>query len=82
MVGNLDELNGIFVDRVGALSQFFAKYTSDAGEAVMMAKANLYNQLILQSNLWGYIDTFRIFAAACLLIIPLIILIKVPKLSK
>ena len=82
MVGNLDELNGIFVDRVDALSQFFAKYTSDAGEAVMMAKANLYNQLILQSNLWGYIDTFRIFAAACLLIIPLIILIKVPKLSK
>ena len=82
MVGSLHDLNGIFVERVEAMSHFFLQYTADAGQAVMMAKANLYNQLVLQSNLWGYIDTFRTFAAACLIIIPLILLIKVPKYNR
>lgn len=47
-----------------------------------MAKAFLYNQLIQQSNLWAYIDTFRIFAVACLVVIPFIMFIKVPKYAK
>ncbi len=45
----------------------------------MMAKTSLYNELILQSHLWAYIDTFRIFAIACLTVIPLISFIKIPK---
>jgi DHA2 family multidrug resistance protein len=41
-----------------------------------MAHSLLYQQLQLQSTLWAYIDTFRIFGVACFLIIPLLLLMK------
>lgn len=82
MVDNLNEMNNIFVDRVNAMTGSFSTYTADMGQAVMMAKGNLYSQLIQQSHLWAYIDTFRTFALACLIIIPFVIFIKVPKYIK
>lgn len=82
MVGNLSEVNNIFTDRVAAMSAFFSQFTADPGKTVMMAKTMLYNQLNLQSHLWAYIDTFRVFALACLIVIPLILFIKVPKFNK
>ncbi|MCD7740478.1 MAG: DHA2 family efflux MFS transporter permease subunit [Candidatus Gastranaerophilales bacterium] len=82
MVGSLSELNNVFSERIAAMSAAFSSFTADAGKTVIMAKTSLYNELIVQSHLWAYIDTFRIFAVACLIIIPLILLIKVPKYSK
>ena len=82
MVDNLSDVNTLFTDRVAAMSGFFSHFTADAAQTFAMAKASLYNQLILQSHLWAYIDTFRVFAAACLIVIPLILFIKVPKYSK
>ncbi|MCD7880062.1 MAG: DHA2 family efflux MFS transporter permease subunit [Candidatus Gastranaerophilales bacterium] len=82
MVGNLDDLNNIFAQRITEMSQFFSGFTSDIGQTVSMAKAQIYNQLIMQSHLWAYIDTFRVFAVACLIVIPLIAFIKVPKYGK
>ncbi len=82
MVGNLSDLNNIFTDRISAMAASFSAFTADSGKTIMMAKTSLYNELIVQSHLWGYIDTFRVFAAACLVIIPLILFIKAPKYSK
>ncbi len=82
MVGNLDELNSIFSERVAAMSASFSHFTADAGKTLMMAKSSLYNELVLQSHLWGYIDTFRVFALACLIVIPLVLFIKTAKYSK
>lgn len=77
MVGNLNDLNQNFIDRVNALAHSFL--TTDPSQGLVMAKAMLYRQLGQQARLWAYIDTFRIFAAACLLVIPFIMLISVPK---
>ena len=82
MVDNLSSMNTLFTDRISHMSGFFSHFSADIGKNFMMAKASLYQELILQSHLWAYIDTFRTFALACLIVIPLIIFIKVPKADK
>ena len=80
MVGNLSDLNENFSERISSLSHAFGQV--DLSQGILMAKSTLYNQLLQQARLWGYIDTFRVFALACLLIIPIIALIKSPKYNK
>lgn len=75
MVGKLSELNNAFVERVQAYTGTFSGMT-DFASAMYSAKGLLYNQLIQQATLWAYIDTFRIFAIACIVISPLVILMK------
>ena len=82
MVDNLSDIKTLFTDRIQEMSGFFSQFTADMGQTVMMSKASLYGQLITQSHLWAYIDTFRTFALACLIVIPLIIFIKAPKFTK
>ena len=80
MVGNLSDLNENFSERISSLSHAFGQV--DLSQGILMAKSTLYNQLLQQARLWGYIDTFRVFALACLLIIPIIALIKSPRYNK
>ena len=44
-----------------------------------MANGQAYGELLRQSHLWGYIDTFRWFAFATFMLIPLLVFIKSPK---
>ena len=76
MVGHLRDTNQVFVERVSAYAQSFIPTTVDPNVATNMAHGLLYKQLQLQATLWAYIDTFRIFAAACFMIIPLLLLMK------
>ena len=41
-----------------------------------MAENMVYNQLLQQSSLWGYVETFRYFGVAAFVIIPLVLLIR------
>ena len=41
-----------------------------------MAQYSLYGQLVKQSTLWAFIDSFRIFGALCIAVIPLLMLMK------
>ena len=82
MVDNLSEIKTLFTDRVSEMSGFFSQFSADTAQNAMMARASLYGELITQSHLWAYIDTFRTFALACLIVIPLIIFIKAPKFAK
>lgn len=77
MVGNLSDLNQAYTDRIESLSHAFGQV--DINQGIYMAKSVLYGQLNQQAHLWAYIDTFRTFAVACLLVIPFIMLIKLPK---
>lgn len=72
MVGHLSELNPAFMERLQAYTGSFIGNT-DMASAVYAAKGLLYNQLLQQSTLWAYIDTFRIFAIACFFITPLVL---------
>ena len=44
-----------------------------------MANGQAYGELLRQSHFWGYIDTFRWFAFATFMLIPLLVFIKSPK---
>lgn len=76
LVGYLRDTNQAFVDRVNAYTQFFLPSTVDPSTANYMAQGLMYKQLSLQSVFFAYIDTFRIFALACFVIIPLLLLMK------
>ena len=76
MVGYLRDTNQAFVDRVSAYAQSLMPTFVDPSTAHYAAQGLLYQQLRLQSTLCAYIDTFRIFAAASFVIIPLLLLMK------
>ena len=78
MTNHLHETNSIFVERVGAMASTFSTMT-DAATSHAMAKSQIYSQLVQQSHLWAYIDTFRWFAFATFLLIPMLVFIKKPK---
>lgn len=75
MVGKLTELNPAFTERLQSYTGAFLGNT-DLANAVYTAKGFLYNQLLQQSTLWAYIDTFRIFAIACFFLVPMMLLIN------
>lgn len=75
MVGNLNPLNPVFQAKVHAMTGVFAKYCA---MPLAQQKANylMYTDLLKQSNLWAFMDSFRIFGLICFLIIPVILLMK------
>lgn len=75
LVKNLSELNPQFLDRLNATTGALSIYTSN-DVAGHMAKYSLYGQLIKQANLFAFMDSFKIFAILCILILPLLLLIK------
>ena len=79
IVGNVVYLNSVYVDKIHSLSSAFLPRVVDSSTADYMAQISVYNQMLQQSHLWGYVETFRIFAIACLVMIPLIFLLKSPK---
>lgn len=81
MVGKLSELNPNFIERIQAAAGALAQYT-DMATATYMAQYQQYGQLIKQSTLWAFMDSFRIFGLACFLLIPLLLLLRVKPKSQ
>lgn len=75
MVGYLNPLNPAFQHKVQMMTAAFAKYSA---LPVAQQKANylMYVELLKQSNLWAFMDAFRIFGLLCLLTIPLLFFMK------
>jgi MFS transporter, DHA2 family, multidrug resistance protein len=75
MVGHLSPLNPVFVNKVYSVQAGLSKYMN---VAIASKKANfmMYGELLQQSNLWAYMDAFRIFGLACLCLVPLLFLMK------
>ena len=78
MVEKLSDTNPIFLERLQTMIGSFSTMT-DTATATFMAKSQLYAQLIQQSHLWAYVDTFRWFAIASISILPLMFLVRSPK---
>lgn len=51
----------------------------DAVTAKSMAMAQLYGQLLKQANMNAFVDTFRVVGILCVLVLPIILLMKKPK---
>lgn len=81
MVGKMNDLNPVFIERVQSTAGALAGYTEHT-YATFMAQFSMYGQLIKQSTLWAFIDSFRIFGLLCLAVVPLMLLIKKIKKSE
>lgn len=79
MSGHLNFSNDVYVEKLAAMSQAFMQSTADFATAQGMAMANIYQELLQQARLWGYVDTFRWFAFATFLLIPMLALVKKSK---
>lgn len=75
LVGYLNDLNPVFAERVHNVTINMAQYV-DLETAHYMALKQMHFTLLEQSILWAFIDTFRIFALASFIIIPLLLLMK------
>jgi len=75
MVGYLNPLNPVFQAKVTTMTAALSKYTASS-VANNQANFMMYGDLLKQSNLWAFMDAFRIFGLLCFLIIPLLLLMK------
>lgn len=75
MVGYLNDLNPVYAERVHNTTLNLLQY-ADFETANYMAMKLMHFSLMEQSTLWAFIDTFRIFALASFIIIPLLLLMK------
>ena len=75
MVKNLNDLNPIYQERLSSMAAGLAQYTHPV-TANYMAQNMMYKQLIQQSTLLGFVDTFRMFSIAAMIIIPTVFLLK------
>ena len=71
MVHTLRDTNPAFSERVSAISSAFVTQF-DPATAIHMAQGQIYRLLSQQAALWGYVETFRYYAVAVILILPFI----------
>ena len=75
LVENMTMLNDNFAQRFSAYQAQF-QTGLDSITAGNMANSILYKQMLQQANMGAFRDTFEFCAIACVVIIPLIFLIK------
>ena len=71
MVKFLTDTNQVYSERVQAMASSFMS-TVDLSTATHMAQAQIHSILRQQATFWGYVETFRYFAVAAVIIIPFV----------
>ena len=79
LVKSMNELNPEYLTRIQNYAGALIHTAGDWAHAQYMAAKLLYNQLIQQSTLCAYMTTFKIFAVACIVLIPIMFLFKSEK---
>jgi DHA2 family multidrug resistance protein len=69
------KFNPVFQHRVAELQNVLA-HKVDAAQAMKQAQKLVYNTLLQQASLVGYVNNFRLVAVTCLLCAPLVLLFK------
>ncbi len=75
MVQNLNDLNPVYQERLASMAAGMAQFAHPV-TAQHMAQNTLYNQLVQQATLLGFVDTFRMFSIAAVVIIPTVFMLK------
>ena len=81
LIEHLHDFAQPYLERLQVISASFMTQV-DSHTATYMGQKMIYGQLMQQANLMAFIDAFRVFAIACVVIIPLIFLIQGIKTSK
>ena len=77
----LTDTNHVFSERVQAISSAFMSQV-DPHTAIYMAQAQIHGLLRQQAVLWGYVETFRYYAIAAILILPFVLFLDESYLKK
>jgi DHA2 family multidrug resistance protein len=75
IVSHLTPFNPIYVERFHTISSALAAQVGSAN-AIQQAQQSIYNQVLQQSQLWAFVDNFRLFGYMCIGCIPLVFLFK------
>lgn len=78
LVDNLTPLNEVYTQKLQAYSSSFMANV-DPQTATYLGQKLLYNEMLQQSTLWAFIDSFRVYAVACIVIIPLVFIVRTIK---
>lgn len=76
LVKHLNDLNPAYIERIQSFTGAFIGQAGDMMNAANMAMKMLYNQLLQQSTLCAYMDTFKVFAIACFILLPFLFILK------
>jgi DHA2 family multidrug resistance protein len=75
MVGHLTPYDPAYTQQLAA-AQHALTPSSGSWLAHEQALGLIYNSLLQQSNLWAFVENFRLFGVLCLVCIPLVLLFK------
>ncbi len=82
LVKNLNDSNWVYIERLQSYTGALLHQAGDALNATYMAAKLLYNQLLQQSTLCAYMTSFKIFAIACFILLPVLFILKGETSSK
>jgi len=75
MVGHLTPYDPAYQDRLAALQQKLASHAGPV-QAHLQAQGLVYETLLNQARLWGFVEDFRLFGILCICCLPLVLLFK------
>ncbi len=75
MVGHMTPYDPAFTGQLAA-AQHALTATDGSWLAHQQALGLMYNSLLTQSNLWAFVENFRLFGVLCLVCLPLILIFK------
>lgn len=76
LVKHLNDCNPAYIERLQAYAGALIHHAGDAINSTYLSGKLLYNQLLQQSTLCAYMDTFKIFAIACFILLPVLFILK------
>jgi DHA2 family multidrug resistance protein len=78
MVSHLNPTNPVFQEKVGMVKAFLSM-SMNSDVAAQKTNFLMYVNLVKQSALWAYIDSFRLYGIIALVLIPMVFLLKKTK---
>lgn len=76
LVDRLTMVNATFADRISEMTHAFVAVGNDLSTATQMAWGQIYNQLLQQSAMCAYMSSYKVYAVAMLIILPLVFFLR------
>ena len=76
LVDKLTPLNEVFYGKVAVMQAQFMNMGMDYGTALGAVQGKIYGQLVQQSTLCAFINAYKIYAIAIVVLIPLVLILK------
>ena len=76
LVDKLTPLNEVFYGKIMAMQAQFMNMGMDMGTALGAAQGKIYGQLIQQSTLCAFMNAYKLYAIAIIILIPFVFILR------